>query len=123
MNTTESPDILNNPTFQMAAKAQEMKGVMRAQIADVLISTKVWGNMTKQERKLCIDYLIGESESEDDLRRRLAEIGTGYVAVNWQNVDAANKTSLEAQMLVRALGGPIANNGAMVIVNTMDDFD
>lgn len=123
MNTTKSTEILGNPDFQMAARANDAKNGLRAQIADALISTKTWGDMTKKERDLCVHHLVSESESEDDLRRRLAEIGVGYVAVSWQDVDPNDKTSLEAQMIVKALGGPIAKNGALVMVSTMDDFD
>lgn len=114
---------LGNSNFQMLARANEAKNRQRAQIADALISTKTWDDMTKKERDLCVHHLVSESESEDDLRRRLSEIGVGYVAVNWQDVNQSDKTSLEAQMIVKALGGPIAKNGALVMVNTMDDFD
>lgn len=120
---TESPDILGNRDIQMAAKASDIKTKMRSQIADAIISTKTWTDMNKKERKLCIDHLVSESETEAELRKRLTEIGVGYVAIDWMDVDPNDKTSLEAQMLVKALGGPIAKNGAMVMVNTMDDFD
>lgn len=120
---TESLEILGNPGFQIAAKAEDAKTVLRAQIVDALISTKTWGDMTKKERDLCVHHLVSESESEANLRSRLAEIGVGYVAISWQDVDSNNKTSLEAQMIVKALGGPIALNGALVMVSTMDDFD
>lgn len=123
MNTTKSPEILGNPDFQMMARLNDLKVEQRAQIADALISTKTWNDMSKKERKLCIDYLVSDSESEDELRRRLSEVGAGYVAVSWQDVDPNDKTSLEAQMIVKALGGPIAKNGAMVMISTMDDFD
>jgi hypothetical protein len=120
---TNSPDILGNPDIQMAAMANDIKAKMRAQIADTLISTKMWGDMDKKERKLCIDHMIAESETEAELRQRLAEIGVGSVAVNWLDVDSNDTKAREAQMLVKALGGPIAKNGAMVMVSTMDDFD
>lgn len=123
MNTTKSPEILGNPDFQLAAKAQDAKSGLRAQIADALISTKTWSDMTKKERDLCVHHLVSESEREADLRQRLTEIGVGYVAVSWQDVDPSDKTSLEAQMIVKALGGPIAKNGALVMVSTLDDFD
>jgi len=121
---TEKPlDILGNSSVQMAAKHNELQDRQRAQIADALISTKTWSSMAKKERELCIHYLINESTSEADLRHRLAEIGVGYVAVSWQDVDQNDKTSREAQILVKALGGPIAKNGAMVMVDTIDDFN
>lgn len=124
MNTDQGAlDILGDPKFHMAAKANDAKNGLRAQIADAIISTKTWGDMNKQERKLCIDYLVSESETEAELRQRLTEIGVGYVAVSWQDVDPNDKRSLEAQMIVRALGGPVSKNGALVMVSTMDDFD
>ncbi len=120
---TESPEILGNSRIQMAAMANDSRTLMRAQIVDALTSTKTWDDMNKKERKLCVDHLISESESETDLRRRLSELGVGCVAVKWSDVDPNDKTALEAQMLVKALGGPTAKNGALVMVNTMDDFD
>ncbi len=120
---TTSPEILGNPIFQMAAKAQDAKVMMRAQIVDALISTKTWDDMSKKERDFCIHHLVSESESEEDLRRRLADLGVGYVAVNWSDIDPSDKTSLEAQMIVKALGGPIAKNGALVTVMSLYDFD
>jgi len=119
---TQSPEILNNPDFQMAVKANDAKSGMRAQIADALISTKTWNDMDKKERKICIDHMVSESTTEAELRQRLTEIGVGYLAIAWQEVDPNDKTSLEAQMIVKALGGPIAKNGALVMVSTMDDF-
>lgn len=118
-----SPDILGNPNFQLAAMANDAKSQMRAQIADAIISTKTWIDMNKQERKICLDYLVSDSETETELRHRLTEIGISYFAISWQDVDPNDKTSIEAQMIVKALGDPIAKNGAMVMVNTMDDFN
>ena len=120
---TESPDILGNPAIQMAARANDSKARMRAQIADTIISTKTWGDMNKKERKLCIDYAVSQSVNETELRVRLTEMDVGYVAIDWHDTDPNDKVALEAQMLIQALGGTIAKNGALVSVSTMDDFD
>lgn len=116
-------EILNNPDVKLAALANDFKSGPRAQIADALMATKTWSDMDKKERELCIHHLISESENESELRQHFADLGVGYVAVSWSDVDQNDKTAREAQMLVKAMGGPIAKNGAMVMVNTMDDFD
>ena len=120
---TEFPDILGNPAIQMAARANDSKARMRAQIADAIISTKTWGDMNKKERKLCIDYAVSQSVNETELRVHLTEMDVGYVAIDWHDTDPNDKVALEAQMLIQALGGTTAKNGALVSVSTMDDFD
>ena len=116
-----SPEILNNPAFQRLSQAEELKNKMRAGIAQQLIASKKLSAMKLTEREVCIRYIVGESTSEVELRNRLCELGLEYFDVFWSDVNPTDKTSLEAQMIVKALGGLIAKTGAMVNVTTVDE--
>lgn len=123
METNQSPEILGNPLFQLAVKAEDAKTLLLAQIAAVLISTKKWIDMSEEERHLCVHYLVNKSESETDLRSRLTENCIDYVDINWKEVDPNDKKSLEVQMIFKALGGLVAKNGALVRVIILDGFE
>lgn len=114
-------DILNDPTIRMAIRGQQSKDELRAKLASLLISTKTWETMTANERKVCVQHIVTEVESELELSRRLNDLGCTDCAINWHDVDPSDKTGLEAQALVKALGGLVAKNGALVSVMTADE--
>ena len=114
-------EILNDPNIRALGRSQRVKNVLRADIVDQLMSIKTWPHMDADERKICIHGIVSQVESEDELRRRLTEeLGVGCCAINWSDVDENDKTSMEAQALLLALGGLVAKNGALVMVMTAD---
>ena len=116
-----SPEILNNPTIQMAVAAEQHKDKMVTDLAEQLISTKTWSNMNDKEHQICVRHIVLQASSEEELRKLLTEeLGTGYCSINWHLPPDGDKTGQEAQMLVKALGGLISKNGAMVMIMTMD---
>jgi hypothetical protein len=118
----EMVEILNNPDMQMAAQAADSKSGLRAKLADLLMSTKTWSDMTANERKCCVHHVVSQSMTEDELREKLTEeLGVGYCAIEWGDVDPNDKTSREAQMIVKALGGMISMSGAMVMIMTAEE--
>jgi hypothetical protein len=117
-----SVEILNNPTFQMAVRHEESKAGLRDQLANLLMTTKTWETMNEKERKLCVQSVVSQVSSELELSRRLNDIGLTDCAINWSDVDPNEKTALEAQMIVKALGGLVAKNGALVSIMTVEDM-
>ena len=115
-------EILNNPMIQAAVMSEQIKGKLDSGLADQLISTKTWDEMSKNERKICVKHVVSQVESEQELRDRLrSDFGLGYVAINWHLSEPGDKTGDEARMLVAALGGLVAKNGALVMIRTADD--
>jgi hypothetical protein len=115
-------EILNNPTIKAAVMSQQIKGQLGSALADQLMSTKTWNDMTKNERKICIQHVVSQVESEEELRNRLqSDFALGYVAISWHLSEPGDKTGDEARMLVTALGGLVAKNGALVMIMTADD--
>ena len=114
-------EILNNPTIKAAVMSQQMKGKLGSALADQLMSTKTWGDMNKNERKICIKHVVSQVESEQELRDRLqSDFSIGYVAINWHLSEPADKTGDETRMLVTALGGLVSKNGALVMIMMID---
>ena len=114
-------EILNNPAIKNAVKFEQHKDGMIGKLAEVLMSTKTWHNMNADERRMCIRHIVNQAESEDDLRQRLRnELGLSCCAINWYLPAPGDKVGEEARMLVKALGGLVAKNGALVMIMTFD---
>lgn len=114
-------EILNNPTIKNAVKFEQYKDEMIGTLTEVLMSTKTWHNMNADERRMCIRHIVNQVESKDDLQQRLRnELGLGCCAINWHLPVPGDKTDEEARMLVKALGGLVAKNGALVMIMTFD---
>lgn len=115
-------DVLNNPHVVAAAKLEGHKDKMVADLADQLMSTKTYSAMTANERKICVRHIVSQVESEQELQERLQrDLGAGYCCINWHLSEPGDKTGDEARMLVKALGGLVAKNGALVMIMTPDD--
>lgn len=114
-------DVLNSPDVQAAVRLEKGKDALRAQLANLLTSTKTWETMNEKERKVCVQSIVSQVESELELSRRLNEIGCTDCAINWRDVDPNDQTGLEAQALVKALGGLVSKSGALVMVMTCED--
>lgn len=115
-------EVLTNPDIQNAVRFQGFKNQLGSQLAVALMDTKPWADMDKTERKLCVKYVVSQVESEEELHERLrTDFGLSYVAISWHLPDPDDKTGQEALMFVRALGGLVSKNGAMVMIMTMDD--
>lgn len=114
-------DVLNDPHIKGAIRLEQMKDGMCAQLGQLLISTKTWETMTGNERKVCVRYIASDSSSEIELSRRLNDIGCTDCAICWKDTDPNDKTSLEARALIKALGGLVSKNGALVMMMTADD--
>ena len=115
-------EVLNSPAIKAAIKFEQSKNGMRAQLASLFLSTKTWDTMSEAERKVCVHHIVSQSESELELSRRLNEIGCIDCAIRWSEIDLNDETSLEAQALVKALGGLVAKNGSLVMVMTAEDL-
>jgi hypothetical protein len=114
-------EILNNPTIKAAVMGQQTKIQLDSALADQLMSTKTWNDMSKNERKICIRHIVSQVESEDELRNRLqSDFDLDDVAIDWHLSKPGDKKGEEARMLVTALGGLVAKNGALVRIMTAD---
>ena len=115
-------EILNDPTIQAAVMSQKIKGELGSTLTDQIMSTKIWRDMNKNERKICIKHVVSQVESKEELHKRLqSDFALGYVAINWSLSEPGDKVGEEARMLVTALGGLVAKNGALVMIMTTDD--
>lgn len=115
-------EILNDPHIKAAVKLEGYKDKMVADLADRLMSTKTYADMSANERKTCVRHVVSQVESEQELGDRLRrDLGLDYFCINWHLSEPGDKTGEEARMLVKALGGLIAKNGALVMIMTADD--
>lgn len=115
--------ILNNPHVRAAVAHETAKDKLVGDMAEQLMSAKVWRDMSKNERKICVRYIVSQVESEDELRERLTdELNIGYCAISWHLSGDGDKTGDEARALVKAMGGLVAKNGALVQIMTVDDM-
>ena len=114
-------EILDNPHIRMAVALETRKDALVADLADRLLTTKAWADMTDNEWKICIRNIVTSVESEEELRERLGTLGVGSCAIDWHLAEHGDKTGDEARMLVKALGGLVAKNGALVMIMTADE--
>jgi len=114
-------DVLSSKAVQGAVANEQWKDEMVAGVAEWLMTNKSWVEMTKDERKACIRTSVSQVESEDELRERLAELGVEGFIINWHLSEPGDETGQEARMLVKALGGLVAKNGALVMIMTPDE--
>ncbi|MCA9354298.1 MAG: hypothetical protein KC877_02135 [Candidatus Kaiserbacteria bacterium] len=115
-------DVLNSPAVNGAIEHYEMIDQVVDAVVPHLLETKGWYEMDETEREASLRYLVGQANSEESLRQSLSELGVYDYMLSWSDVDPNNKTSLEAQALVKALGGLVAKNGALVNIHFWD-FD
>ncbi len=115
-------EVLNNPDIKAAVRFEEVKSQLGSKLAEQLMGTKTWATMNKNERDICMKHVVSQVESEQELTDRLrADFGITYAAISWHRPDDDDKVGQEGLMFVRALGGLVSKNGAMVMVMT-DDY-
>ncbi len=116
-------DILNNPLIKAVGRLQETRLAAFGSVVEVLMASKTWSEMTHQERRLCIRHIVAQVESKDELISQLrAQLGIKEAHVSWSMPNPNDQASLEARALVKAMGGPISKNGALVMVDTIEDL-
>lgn len=114
--------VLRDPVVQQHAIAAEILDAVLAPFAEMILAAKEWYAMDAEERAICIRHLVGMSESEARLSQWLDDMGCHQHMIQWMDVDPNDTTALEAQVLLRALGGLVAANGALVIVTADDEM-
>jgi hypothetical protein len=119
--STPSPDILGNADIRALGQRAQLENKLRAGVARQLIASKKFSDMTAAERKVCVQFLVGETSSEAELCLRFGEVGLDFFQIDWQDTDPNDRTSMEALALVRALGGMISKTNALVMVMTVED--
>ena len=110
-------DVLSNPVIVKAVNFEEKKDILRAMIAPKIISEKKWTEMMKDEKDLCMHYIVSSSNSKDEVENKLKDLGAGCCSIAWSDVDPDDQTSLEAQALIRSMGGLVSQNGALVNID------
>ena len=110
-------DVLNNSAVNGAIKRYEMIDEVVDAVVPHILQEKGWDEMNETEQKASLRYLVGQADSEESLQHSLSELGVEGYMLSWSDVDPDDKTSLEAQALVKALGGLVAKNGALVNVH------
>ncbi len=115
-------DILSNPHVCAAVAFETAKDDLIGLLAEKVMSTKMWSGMTADERELCLRHIVSQVESEGELRERLTKIGLEDCAVSWYLSPPGDKIGDEARVLVRAVGGLVSKNGALVMLMTSEDM-
>ena len=114
-------DILNNPNVQKAIDHNNMVNTVSHTLAQNLLDKETaWSKMCGIQRKSCIKYLVSISDSEEDLFQSLIDLNSGDFDINWELFEPGDKVGEETKALVKALGGLVAKNGALVMIMTND---
>jgi hypothetical protein len=105
--------LVNAKTFLVAfGRRQELEEMLQYL---PLTTPKQAAAMDKQTIELHIRRIAIECKSETELAQRLTdELGFSGALINWY--EPTDQTGVEARDLVRAFGGLISKNGAMVSV-------
>ena len=114
-------DILGSEAVHAAIEHERLKDEFSAEIAEQLMTDKTWVDMSTNERGVCVRFIVSQVESEEKLRERLTELGAKYFSIQWSLSEPGDQTGQEARMLVKALGGLVAKNGALVMIMTPDE--
>lgn len=115
-------DILNNPEILAVIQARESADYVLRHAVDRLMTSKSWSEMTPNEREACVRRVVGQTEALTELHQMLDAIGCPFRAIAWTEVDPNDKVALEAQALVKALGGLVSKNGVLVSISTDEDL-
>jgi len=115
-------DILNDPIIRSAVNFEKNKDALREQLSSLLTSTETWKTMNASQREVCVHNAVNQSESELELSRRLNDLGCTDHTINWCDVDPNDQTALEAQAMVKALGGLVSKSGSLVMIMTHEDM-
>lgn len=116
-------EIIGNPIIENAIQHQSVRAQLGGMAAERLIDSVPWGDMSPAQRKICIRHTVSQVETEHELQQRLqADFDIYDACINWYLPEEGDQTGKEAQMLVKALGGLIAKNGALVQIMTFDDL-
>ena len=115
-------EILNDPHVKRAVANELVRDEVAGVIADQLMSTKTWWDMTADEHKICPRAIVSPVESEEELEGRLrADLGLKLFATHWYLPEPGDKKGDEARILVKAMGGLVSKNGALVMIRTSED--
>jgi hypothetical protein len=116
-------NVLNNPDVQAAVRFEEGRTKLVSMLANRIMDIVPWDSMNANQRKVCVRHIVSEVETKEELEKRLLDdFGIDCAAIDWCQPDSADQTSMEAQMLVKALGGLVSKSGAMVSIMTFDDM-
>lgn len=113
-------EILGNPLFTDAANRRQVFLGLAGRAVERLVDTVPWRDMSDDQRRMCIIYTVSQVETQKELERRLeSDFGITDASIDWYD-PGDDKTGLEAQMFVKALGGLVAKSGALVSIMTFD---
>ena len=114
-------DIQASEAVRSAIKFEEEKDRLIVDVVEPLLRNKSWEDMDGVERRACVRALVVQTESEGELLEGLALLGIEDFSVAWHLPDPDDQTGQEAQMLVKALGGLVSKNGALVMIMTPEE--
>lgn len=117
-------NVLGNEMIQEAVESERIRNAFVVEVLEPLIMClKSWEDMDSGERQACVRAAVLASESEGELLENLDILGMGKedFSVSWHLSDPGDQTGDEARMLVRALGGLVSKNGALVMIRTAEE--
>lgn len=113
--------VLNNPYVCAAVDLEEAKDKVFSIMAKKLLQTKIWSDMTAYEKKIYLRHVVLQVESEDELNDHLIKKLDVDFSIMWYLPDPGDQAGEEARALLKALGGLVAKNGALVQIMTYED--
>lgn len=114
-------DILGGEAIRSAIERAEENDRLIVEVIEPLLRNKSWEDMNGIERRACVRALVVQAESEGELLGGLALLGIEDFSVAWHLSDPDDQTGQEARMLVKALGGLVSKNGALVMIMTPEE--
>jgi len=85
-------------------------------LGGIAMEARPYHQMGEAEIEAAVHHIISTSSSEAEVRRRIRDELGHREAIELISHIPEDKAGLEARELVRGLGGPIMQNGAMVMV-------
>ncbi len=111
----DSPEEKAEIDAHIARLLKQRTGVdhLGAAIADRLLAVKRWTDMSSEERRICMESLVRDSGTEEELKTRFqAELGVEHVVIIWKA--PTSKAEEEIHSLARLEGQLVSKSGALV---------
>jgi hypothetical protein len=102
-------------------RAADLRSKVVAFVGPILASRKPYYEMTALELDAAVRAIVESSSSENEVLRRIeSELGYNPEGVSITSHLSTNTVGNEARDLVRALGGLVMKNGALVRIQVWD---
>jgi hypothetical protein len=113
-------NLLADPVIRNAVAQNHLVDNMCAMHAERILPRKKWVEMSSNDRKACIRYLVNQAVSEKDLEAEFAKMGCTNLMIRWTELHPNGEVKTMMQTIARASGGMVSKSGAIVLIATED---